>query len=109
MAGIVVIADRTTSLGFRLAGVECIDVEGDGDITGLLLELVSGDRYGLIVVDERLFNRVPEKVMRRIKKKGYPVVVPITIPRRWVEKEAVESPMARLIKRAIGYQIRIKK
>jgi hypothetical protein len=47
--------------------------------------------------------------MRRIKKSGLPVIVPVNIPEAWGEGGPEEAPFARLIRRAIGYHIKLKK
>jgi vacuolar-type H+-ATPase subunit F/Vma7 len=109
MAGFLIITEEGASLGFRCAGIECLEVNGLADIPALLFKLQAGGRYGLVVVDEKILERVPEHEMRRIHKKGLPIIMPINIPRQWGEAEFGESPVVRLIRRAIGYQIKIKK
>ncbi len=109
MAGYLVITDGDTAPGFRLAGLDCIEVDDDTDMAALLSSIVDEGRYGLVCIEERFLNRVPENVMRRIQKKGFPVIVPVDIPGVWGEREPGESPIARLIRRAIGYQIKIKR
>ncbi len=109
MAGYLVITGKETAPGFRLAGIECIEADERTDVAGLLTSIVDEGRYGLVCIEDRFFKRVPSNVMRRIEKKGFPVVVPVEIPLEWGEKEAGESPIARLIRRAIGYQIKLKR
>lgn len=109
MSGFLVITEPEDSAGFRCAGFDCIEVkEGDG-VSELLLTIMNEGKYGLVAIDQRLLDKVPENVMRRIKKRGQPIVMHINIPRKWEEKEFGESPIVRLIRSAIGYQIKIKK
>lgn len=109
MAGLLVIAGEGSGMGFRCAGVETREFPWEGDLSGLLFELQAGGKYGIVVVEERLLEKVSDNVMRRITKKGLPVVVPARIPSRWDEREAPEAPVMRLIRKAIGYQIKIKR
>lgn len=105
----MVITEPGGALGFRCAGVETMEVSAEGDVTTLVLGLAEGGRYGIIVVEESLASGIPEGVMRRIARAGLPIIVPVRLPRRWQEPEAGESPVARLIRKAIGYQIKIKR
>ncbi len=109
MAGFMVITTEGLSLGFRTAGVETREVPTDTDMSGLLQSLQAEGDYGILVVEERLLERVSEAVMRRIRKKGLPIVLPVVLPHQWEEREEVESPVMRLIRKAIGYQIKIKR
>ena len=109
MAGFLVITGEGESLGFRCAGIECLEAAAGADISALLFKLQSGGRYGLVAVDEKLLERVPEHEMRRLERKGLPIIMPVNIPSQWGTVEYGESPVVRLIRRAIGYQIKIKK
>lgn len=105
----LIITGPDASLGFRCAGLSCIEADEGSDISSLLLSLQAEGRHGLIAIEERLLNKVSENVMKRIRKKGMPIIMPINIPQKWEEVEFGESPVVRLIRRAIGYQIKIKR
>ncbi|MDH4101532.1 MAG: hypothetical protein OEV28_13285, partial [Nitrospirota bacterium] len=85
------------------------EVEKPADMPGLLVSLQEEARYGLVAVEERLLDEVPDVVMRRIRKKGVPIIIPVNLPQSWGEVEYGESPVVKLIRKAIGYQIKIKK
>jgi len=89
--------------------VQCYEAADEDDISALLLKLQAEGTYGLVAVDEKILKRVSENEMRRIHKRGLPIIIPINIPESWGEVEFGESPVVRLIRRAIGYQIKIKK
>lgn len=97
------------SMGFRAAGFDCREVGEKEGVGPVLLALQEEGRYGLVAVEERLMEGVPENVMQRLKKRGLPIIVNINVPLRWVELPSGESPVVRLIRRAIGYQIKIKR
>ncbi|MEE9613590.1 MAG: V-type ATP synthase subunit F [Thermodesulfobacteriota bacterium] len=108
MTGLIIITRPGVSLGFRLGGFECREERGE-DVSAVLEEVEREGRYGLVIMDEELKARVSKPLMRRINRKGLPVVVPVYIPEAWEERGEAESPAVRLIRRAIGYQIKIKR
>jgi len=109
MAEFLIITGPGASLGFRCAGVECFEAGPEVDLPSFLLKLQAEGRYGLVAVEEKMLKKVPDHEMRRIQKRGLPIIIPINIPESWGEVEFGESPVVRLIRRAIGYQIKIKK
>ncbi|MBI5874577.1 MAG: V-type ATP synthase subunit F [Deltaproteobacteria bacterium] len=109
MSKLLVITYPDTSLGFKLAGVEVKEVEEGGDITAVLNDIIKTGEYGLLVVEERFLAKVDEGILKRIRKTGVPVIVPIDTPKSWQTEAEMESYVARLIRRAIGYQVKIKR
>lgn len=109
MSDLLVITGQGSSLGFRTAGLDTLEVDGKADVSGLLLGLQAQGRYGLIAIEEGLLEKVTPNAMKRLRKKGLPVIIPINLPGKWGESEAGESPVVRLIRRAIGYQIKLKR
>lgn len=108
-AGLLIITGRGFGAGFRMAGFECIEAGMDDDVSGLLLRLQAEGEYGLIAVDERLLVATSEAVMKRIERRSTPVIMPINLPEKWGEEGIAETAAMRLIRRAIGYQIRLKR
>lgn len=109
MADFLVITDHGRSLGFKCAGLDCMEADEKTDISALLLSIQNEGKYGLVAIEEALLERTPEATLKRIRKKGLPMLIPINIPRKWGEVEPGESPVVRLIRRAIGYQIKLKR
>lgn len=109
MAGLLVITSQDESLGFRCAGVECMELGADADVSKVIGDIQLEAKYGLVVVEESLYRKVSENMLRRIRRKGLPIVVAVNIPKKWSEREFGESPVVRLIRKAIGYQIKIKR
>lgn len=109
MAELLIITGEGASIGFRCAGLDTKELGEGEDISSVIAALQNERRYGLIAVEEKLLEQVSENVMKRIRRKGLPIVIPINIPHSWGEVEFGESPVVRLIRRAIGYQIKLKK
>lgn len=109
MSKLLVITYPDASLGFKLAGVEIKVVPEDEDITPMLKDIMQKGEHGLLAVEERLLAKVDESLLKRIRKTGVPVIVPIDTPRSWHGEAEMESYITRLIRRAIGYQVKIKR
>jgi vacuolar-type H+-ATPase subunit F/Vma7 len=72
-------------------------------------QLLRSQDAGIIVVTENLFEQIPEKTRSRAEASGQPIF--ITLPRpsgieTWEEREDLIS---RIIRRAIGYRLKIKR
>lgn len=109
MAELVVIAGEDVAPGFRLGGFDCIEVRDKAGVPSLIEGIIKEGRYGLVCIEDRFMHSIPKDLVRRIAKEGLPVMIPITIPRSWGEGEPKESPIVSLIRRAIGYHIKLKK
>jgi len=105
----LIITYPEVSLGFRLSGIDVKEFKEGGDITPFLCSILEKGEYGFLAVEEGLLAMVPEGVMKRIRRAGIPVIVPINTPRAWYGGETAESYILRLIRRAIGYQVKIKR
>jgi len=109
MSELLVITAPGDSLGFRCAGLECREARPADDISSMLIALQAEGRYGLVVIEDSLYRRVPESVAKRLGKKALPIILPVVVPKKWGVVEGEESPVVRLIRRAIGYQIKLKR
>ena len=105
----IVIGPEDMIMGFRLAGFEVMKTTEKSNPTEIAERLVEDGRYAIVFMEEGLFNSIDEQTMRRIRKRGLPVIVPVSVSPNWKDERLKESPVARLIKRAIGYHIKIKK
>ena len=109
MSEFLVITRQGASLGFQTAGMATLEVDGQTDISTLLLDLQEEGKYGLIAIEESFLEKASEHAKKRLRKKGLPVIIPLNLPLKWGEEQAGESPVLRLIRRAIGYQIKLKR
>ncbi len=109
MAGLLIVGDTGAVRGFRLGGFDCMEAGDVTDMDTFIERLMTEDRYGLVFIVQEMFDKISERVMLRLRKRGLPVVLPLDIPREWGGAETAEAHIARLIKRAVGYQIKIKR
>lgn len=93
-------------LGFRLAGVRVEEVPAGGEGTRFR-DLVAEPDLGVLAMEEGLLAAVPERLVRRARERGLPVVLPFALPRRWSEEGRGRAYVAALIRRAVGYGVKI--
>ena len=94
------------ALGFRLAGAEVEEV-APGEEAARFRSLLLEPQLGVLAVESELLAAVPEALVRRAATRGLPVLLPFALPRRYAEPGRGEAYVAALIRRAIGYHIKL--
>ncbi len=109
MGHIVALVDEETALGFRLAGIEGRAVGSAEDLARQAREIAGDPETRLVLVDEELFRLLPEGTQKALDASRSPVFV--AVPAARVRKASVSPAehVARLMRRVIGYQIRIRR
>lgn len=64
---------------------------------------------GVLAVEEELLEQVPQALLEKIGREKVPVLLPFAFPRRWKETGRGEEYVAALIRRAIGYHVKIQR
>ncbi len=105
MKKIAFITPSDAGFGFSLTGVpQYITDAGELEAT---FRIVTADQdAGLIIVDERLIGRLQEDRLRELDHGWGGVLLILPSPEK--PPEEVEDYAARLIRRAIGYHVRLK-
>ncbi len=109
MGHIVALVDEETALGFRLAGIEGRAAGTAEELALRAREVMEDPDARLVIVDEALFRLLPEGMQRTLDASRSPVFVAVPAARA---RKAAASPaehVARLMRRVIGYQIRIRR
>lgn len=109
MAQLIVVTDPDTALGFRLAGVETIEVVDAGEAANRLLSLLKSKEIGIVMYNEEYHTALPEQSRVALEESTAPVF--FAVPARPAGRigEPREECLARLLRRAIGYQLKIKR
>ena len=109
MARLIVITDPDTALGFRLAGVEATAVADAGEAADRLLALLKSEETGIVIYNEEYHTALPEHSRVALEESAAPVF--FAVPGRPAGRigEPREEYLARLLRRAIGYQLKIKR
>ncbi len=108
MGHIVALLDEETALGFRLAGVDGRVAATAEDLARGARALMDDPEARLVLVDERLFRLLPDGLQKTLDACRSPVFVAIPAPRLRGAVTPAEH-VAQLMRRVIGYQIRIRR
>ncbi len=100
---LVVAVPAGDALGFRLAGVQVVEVER-GHEEAALRGLRAMPGVGVVAVEASLLAAA-EGGSR--PDPGLPVFIPFTLPRRFTEARGGEAFIAALVRRAVGYHVKL--
>ena len=109
MYRVVVLTDSDTADGFRLAGVDVEVVETPEATRTRLVSLLDDDGTGIIAVNERLMTGLDERVRKKIDSIYRPIVVSLPIREKLEIGEDHRAYLSRLIRRAIGFDITLRR
>ncbi len=104
--GLAVAVRPGDALGFRLAGATVEEVPPGGEAQAFR-RLLADARLGVLAVEEELYAAVPPRVLGRARERGLPVILPFALPRRWGEEGRGRAYVAALIRRAVGYAVKL--
>ena len=105
MKRIVIMTPTDAEFGFKLTGVTHY-VAREEDAESMIRKIVHEPDTGLLVIDEQLIKAVPEDRLKEIEKSWRGILVVLPSP---VRPEAdIEDYAVRLIRRAIGYHVRLR-
>lgn len=109
MGSVAALSDGETALGLSLAGIDAREVADPGEMERQADELAGDPGVRVVFLDEALFRRLPSPVRKRLEESRAPLFVPIPALRGGAEALSPEERIARLMRRAIGYQIRVRR
>jgi V/A-type H+-transporting ATPase subunit F len=109
MGGLMVVTDSDTALGFRLAGVEVTEAAGADDAAERLLALLKTKGPGIVLYNEEYRSALSEDNRTTLEESIIPVFFAMPVARAGRTQETREVYLARLLRRAIGYQLKIKR
>jgi V/A-type H+-transporting ATPase subunit F len=100
---IAIIGDTDTVVGFRLAGILKSNTPSDATSARRTLLEFSGDPdVSIVIITERYAEEIRETIEEQ-SQRPYPVIVEIPDKRGHLAEK--ESPLRRLVKRAIGVEL----
>ena len=92
---------------FALAGFRPLVVADAADAARRLTSLLSDARIGLVLIEGPLHDGLDADLQRRLSARPVPLVVPVPAP-SWAEHAAADQVIVELLRRAIGYQVRLR-
>lgn len=104
MKKIIFITPRDAEYGFSLAGITQL-VADEGGVVAAVQEAVGGEDSGLVILDERLLQELGEERLAELEGEWQGLILMLPSPEMLPPEE--EDYAARLIRRAIGYHVRL--
>jgi len=102
---ISLIGDKDTVVGFQLAGVkDARIVDGPEEAKTALRSLAKEEDSGLIIMTEKLADKVRDDITEVTEGKVMPIIVEIPDKGGSIEKKV--DPIKELVKRAVGVEIK---
>ena len=105
MKKIEFITPRDAEFGFSLAGI-AHSIAGQEDAEAALEKTMSEPDIGLIILDERILPAIDGEKMREMEKRWQGILLVLPSPGK--PSPEIEDYAARLIRRAVGYHVRLK-
>jgi V/A-type H+-transporting ATPase subunit F len=102
---VVFITPPDAEFGFGLAGI-AHSVTSEHDVQETLETKMAEPDTGLIILDERLIPATDEQKMRTLEGRWHGIILSLPSPRKPAAE--IEDYAVRLIRRAIGYHVRLK-
>jgi V/A-type H+-transporting ATPase subunit F len=102
---VVVVTPSDAQHGFALTGVRQ-QTAGVDEVPGKLRELTRDPLTGVVILDERLAAGPVHDQIRDIERRWPGLVIVLPAPER-AARAAEEDYVLQLIRRAIGYQVRL--
>lgn len=101
-----VLCDAAVAPGFTLAGLRA-RASGPADATEALEQLSAEPRTGVVLVQSDLYDAAAGPALRRLERRSIPVLLPFPGP-RWTARPSAEEYVIELLRRAIGYRVRLR-
>jgi vacuolar-type H+-ATPase subunit F/Vma7 len=106
--GVRIVCGPDVSPGLALAGLAAVPADDPVAAALRITRLLDEPDVGVILVDERLYEALPDELRSRFARNPLPLVVPFPGP-VWVSRrEGAEAYVAELLRRAIGYRVRLR-
>ncbi len=93
--------------GFRLTGIPVREAVTAADAGRELDAMRREPDTGIVLVEEELYTDLSEEARGELERQALPVVVPFPGP-AWTAIEEPEAYVTRLLRRAIGYRVRLR-
>jgi V/A-type H+-transporting ATPase subunit F len=100
-----VLANRQNAAGFGLAGLATDAYSVPSEAESLLLRAPEDPECGVLLLDEALLPALRPRTLSRLEESRLPLVIPIPMG---VGAAAEKEYLERLLRRVIGYQVRLR-
>ncbi len=105
MTGVVFMTPEDARYGFSLAGSMQLTIKPE-QAEQMLRQTIADQDIGVVVIDERLVKTIAEKDFAELEQSWRGLLVTLPAPMHKVDAE--EDYLQRLIRRALGYHVRLQ-
>ena len=102
-----VLCRAAVAAGFGLAGLRPEIATDAAEGARRLASMLDEEHTGVILVEEDFHAALAEPERRALARRALPLVVPFPLPRWAPAAEAPETFIADLLRRAVGYRVRL--
>jgi vacuolar-type H+-ATPase subunit F/Vma7 len=103
-----VIGRPEVAAGLALAGVRPLEVATPEQGAASLKELLATPDVGVVLIENGLYDGLPDDLRRRLGRRPLPMIVPFPGP-AWQELgEGPEAYIVELLRQVIGYRVRLR-
>jgi len=106
---LIVLTDPDNADGFRLAGVDVQVIDDMDRVRERLNQLLDDEDSGIIAVNEQMMAAIDERTQKKIDSIYRPLVISLPIREKLAFGEDHRAYLARLIRRAIGFDITLRR
>jgi vacuolar-type H+-ATPase subunit F/Vma7 len=104
---LVVIASSGLTAGFALAGVRVVEAANSDEAAREIGRLADKGQTGVVIIEEPLYEGIPDEVRRGFARSALPVVIPVPGP-DWTAESSAHEYIVEILRRAIGYRVRLQ-
>jgi len=105
--GVRIVCRPATAAGFALAGLVAEIAEEEAMVDATLRGLLQRRELGVVLLEESLYTALAPDVRAQVDRVAQPVVVPFPGP-AWRAAPSAEEQVVELLRRAIGYRVRLR-
>lgn len=103
-----VVASPAVAAGFRLAGLAVDDADSPRDAERALRDEAARPDAGVVLVQQSLYDALTAEARRELERRALPILVPIPDPAWPEERRRPEDYILDLLRRAIGYRVKLQ-
>lgn len=94
--------------GFAFAGLSTREVASADEAAEWVRQARQQSDVGVILLEDALYEQLPEELLRAIGRRPLPMLVPFPGPRWEARPEEAEAYVIELLRRVVGYRVRLK-
>lgn len=103
-----VLARPEVTAGFGLTGLPVVPAPTAADAAEACRRWLADPSVGVVLLEERYHDRLPDEVRHQLSRRPLPMVVPFPGPAWGARAEAADSYIVELLRQVIGYRVRLR-